>query len=127
MLFGSLRPEAAQEVITQLEEQGVTYRIEGEGSSIMVPSSEVHELRMKLAAVSSTNSDVQGYELFDANSLGMTDFMQQVNKKRALEGELSRSINSLEQVDYSRIHLVCLSGRRLSSHLLMHLLLLLSR
>ena len=106
LLFGSLRPEAAQEVITQLEEQGVDYRIEGEGSSIMVPSSEVHELRMKLAAVSSTNSEVLGYELFDANSLGMTDFMQQVNKKRALEGELSRSINSLDQVDYSRVHLV---------------------
>src|SRR6056297_1226648 len=106
LLFGSLRPEAAQEVITQLEEQGVDYRIEGEGSSIMVPSSEVHELRMKLASVSSTNSDVLGYELFDANSLGMTDFMQQVNKKRALEGELSRSINSLDQVDYSRVHLV---------------------
>ena len=106
LLFGSLRPEAAQEVITQLEEQGVDYRIEGEGSSIMVPSSEVHQLRMKLAAVSSTNSEVLGYELFDANSLGMTDFMQQVNKKRALEGELSRSINSLDQVDYSRVHLV---------------------
>lgn len=106
LLFGSLRPEAAQEVITQLEEQGVDYKIEGEGSSIMVPSSEVHQLRMKLASVSSTNSDVQGYELFDANSLGMTDFMQQVNKKRALEGELSRSINSLDQVEYSRVHLV---------------------
>ena len=106
LLFGSLRPEAAQEVVTQLEEQGVDYRIEGGGSSILVPSSEVHELRMKLASVSSTNSDVLGYELFDANSLGMTDFMQQVNKKRALEGELSRSINSLDQVDYSRVHLV---------------------
>ncbi|WP_340103511.1 flagellar basal-body MS-ring/collar protein FliF [Rhodohalobacter sp. 8-1] len=106
LLFGSLRPEAAQEVITQLEEQGVEYRIEGEGSSIMVPSSDVHQLRMKLASVSSTNSEVQGYELFDANSLGMTDFMQQVNKKRALEGELSRSINSFDQVDYSRVHLV---------------------
>jgi len=106
LLFGSLRPEAAQEVITQLEEEGVEYRIDGEGSTIMVPSSEVHQLRMKLASVSSTNSDVQGYELFDSNTLGMTDFMQQVNKKRALEGELSRSINSLDQVEYSRVHLV---------------------
>ena len=106
LLFGSLRPEAAQEVITQLEEQGVDYKIEGGGGSIMVPSAEVHQLRMKLAAVSSTNSDIMGYELFDANALGMTDFMQQVNKKRALEGELSRSINSLEPVEYSRVHLV---------------------
>lgn len=106
LLFGSLRPEAAQQVVEQLDEEGVQYRIEDNGSSIMVPSSEVHQLRMKLASVSSANSDVQGYELFDANSLGMTDFMQQVNKKRALEGELSRSINSLDQVEYSRVHLV---------------------
>lgn len=106
LLFGSLRPEAAQQVVEQLDEEGIQYRIEDNGSSIMVPSSEVHQLRMKLASVSSANSDVQGYELFDANSLGMTDFMQQVNKKRALEGELSRSINSLDQVEYSRVHLV---------------------
>ncbi|REL38684.1 flagellar M-ring protein FliF [Rhodohalobacter sp. SW132] len=106
LLFGSLQPEAAQEVVAQLEEQGVNYRVENDGRSIYVPNAQVHEMRMKLATVSSSRSDVQGYELFDANSLGMTDFMQQVNKKRALEGELARSINSLDQVEFSRVHLV---------------------
>lgn len=106
LLFGSLHPDAAQEVVTQLEDEGVKYRIEDNGQSIFVPHTEVHSLRMKLASVSSPNSNVQGYELFDANSLGMTDFMQQVNKKRALEGELARSIISLDQVEFARVHLV---------------------
>jgi len=67
----------------------------------------VYELRMQLAALGGgAAKDVKGYELFDNNSLGMTDFMQQVNNKRALEGELARSINSLDQVEFSRIHLV---------------------
>jgi len=106
LLFGSLQPEAAQQVAAELDERGVSYRVENDGRSIYVSNSQVHELRMKLATISSSRSDVQGYELFDANSLGMTDFMQQVNKKRALEGELARSINSLDQVEFSRVHLV---------------------
>lgn len=106
LLFGSLQPDAAQEVVAELEESGVKYRVDDDGRSIYVPNSEVHSLRMKLATISSARSDVQGYELFDANTLGMTDFMQQVNKKRAIEGELSRTINSLDQVEYSRVHLV---------------------
>lgn len=106
LLFGSLHPDAAQEVVAQLDEEGVKYRVEDNGRSVFVPNSEVHSLRMKLASVSSPSSNIQGYELFDANSLGMTDFMQQVNKKRALEGELARSIMSIDQVEFARVHLV---------------------
>ncbi len=106
LLFGSLQNESAREIVTELEERGISYRVEDNGRSIYVQSDEVHELRMKLASIGVAHSDVQGYELFDANALGMTDFMQRVNKKRALEGELSRSIGSLEQVDHARVHLV---------------------
>ncbi len=106
LLFGSVQPESAQEIITQLDEQGVQYKLEGDGRSIYVESDKVHELRLQLASDGLGSSDVQGYELFDSNALGMTDFMQQVNNKRALEGELARSVNSLEQVEYSRVHLV---------------------
>ncbi|MCC5914342.1 MAG: flagellar M-ring protein FliF [Balneolaceae bacterium] len=106
LLFGSLPADSANEIVMELEEKGVPYRLEDGGRSIYVPSGDVHSLRINLAAEGFTSSDVQGYELFDANSLGMTDFMQQVNKKRALEGELTRSINSLDQVEFSRIHLV---------------------
>ncbi len=106
LLFGSLHNESAQEIVEQLDEKGIKYRIDDGGRSIYVPSSEVHQLRMELASSSTSQSDTNGYELFDENSLGMTDFMQQVNKKRALEGELARSINSLDQVEFSRVHLV---------------------
>ncbi|MEX1063688.1 MAG: hypothetical protein WEC12_08795, partial [Balneolaceae bacterium] len=97
LLFGSLPSESAQEIIDELGERNVPYRIENEGRSIYVQSSQVHELRIQLASQGLAQPDVMGYELFDENALGMTDFMQQVNKKRAMEGELSRSVNSLEQ------------------------------
>jgi flagellar M-ring protein FliF len=106
LLFGSLGSESANEIVEDLDEQGIKYRVENGGQSIYVQSGEVHELRMKMASKGVKGSDVQGYELFDTNALGMTDFMQQVNNKRALEGEIARTINSLEQVEFSRIHLV---------------------
>lgn len=106
LLFGSLPAESAREIVQELDEQGVNYRLDDNGRSIYVQRDRVHELRINLAAEGYAQPDVRGYELFDENSLGMTDFMQQVNNKRALEGELARSINSLEQVEFSRIHLV---------------------
>jgi flagellar M-ring protein FliF len=106
LLFGSLQPEAAQEIVAELKKKGVNYKLDEGGQAIYVSSDKVHELRLDLAQLGSSYSDVKGYELFDQNALGMTDFMQQVNKKRALEGELARSINSLDQVEFSRIHLV---------------------
>jgi flagellar M-ring protein FliF len=106
LLFGSLEPEIAQEIVTELNNRGINYKLEEGGRAIYVSSDRVHELRLELAPMSGGLSDVKGYELFDQNALGMTDFMQQVNRKRALEGELARTINSLDQVDFSRIHLV---------------------
>jgi len=106
LLFGSLPAESAQIIMEELDERNVPYRLENEGRAIYVPSSQVHQLRIQLASEGVAQTDVRGYELFDENSLGMTDFMQQVNRKRALEGELSRSVNSLEQVESSRVHLV---------------------
>lgn len=106
LLFGSLDAEAAQEIVAELDNRGIKYKIEDGGRSIYVPSDRVHELRLDLAPMGGGISEIPGYELFDQNALGMTDFMQEVNKQRALEGEIARSINSLEQVEYSRIHIV---------------------
>lgn len=106
LLFGSLQNESAREIVSELDERGIRYRVEDSGRSVYVQSDKVHSLRMELAAIGLAHSDVQGYELFDANALGMTDFMQRVNKKRALEGELARSISSLQQVEHARVHLV---------------------
>lgn len=106
LLFGSLDPDTATEMVEELEAKGIKYQLQNGGSSIYVPNADVHQLRMQLATTGRMSSDIKGYELFDENALGMTDFMQQVNKKRALEGELARSISSINQVEHARVHLV---------------------
>ncbi|MEX0769869.1 MAG: flagellar basal-body MS-ring/collar protein FliF [Balneolaceae bacterium] len=106
LLFGSLSPESAQEIVEELQSTGIDYELDDSGRSIRVPRDRVYDLRLKFAADGVTGSDYQGYELFDQNSLGMTDFMQRLNQKRALEGELSRTISNLSQVEASRIHIV---------------------
>lgn len=106
LLFGNLNPDNANAIVQKLDEKNIDYEISNGGNAIYVPSDKVHALRLELASYGSGNTDSKGYELFDLQSLGMTDFMQQVNQKRALEGELQRSINSLTQVQNSRIHLV---------------------
>ena len=106
LLFGSLKNDSAQEIVQELDNRGVEYQLKNGGQSIYVQSDKVNELRIQLAPMGAPQSDMKGYELFDSQSLGMTDFMQQVNNRRALEGELARSINSLQQVESSRIHLV---------------------
>lgn len=106
LLFGNLNSDNANAIVQKLDEKNINYQISDGGNAIYVPSEKVHALRLELASYGGGNTDSKGYELFDSQSLGMTDFMQQVNQKRALEGELQRSINSLTQVKNSRIHLV---------------------
>ena len=106
LLFGNLNSDNANAIVQKLDEKNIDYQISNGGNAIYVPSDKVHALRLELASYGGGNTDSKGYELFDSQSLGMTDFMQQVNQKRALEGELQRSINSLTQVKSSRIHLV---------------------
>jgi hypothetical protein len=98
LLFGSLQNESAQEIVQELDNRGVNYQLKNGGQSIYVPTEQVNELRIQLAPMGAPQSDMKGYELFDSNSLGMTDFMQQVNNRRALEGELTRTVNGLGQV-----------------------------
>lgn len=106
-LYGSLKPEVAQSMVEQLKKDGIDYKLEDDGRAILVPSDKVYTLRLQFASDGiASGTDYKGYELFDENTLGMTDFMQKVNRKRALEGELARTINSLKQVKSSRIHLV---------------------
>ncbi len=107
ILFGSLSPDSAQSIVTELEKSNVPYQLANNGTAIMVPRDNVYNLRLKFASEGDVSSnDNKGYELFDNNTLGMTDFMQKVDWKRALEGELVRTINSLDEVESSRIHLV---------------------
>mgnify|MGYP001048102205 CR=1 FL=1 len=106
LLFGNLEPSSANNIVEELRKKSVSYKLTDGGTSIMVPRDEVYELRLQFAGQGARAADYRGYELFDSNTLGMTDFMQRVNLKRALEGELSRTISSMDQVETARVHLV---------------------
>ena len=106
LLFGNLPAQDAGRVVEQLEAQGVRYDLRDGGASVYVPRDEVYGLRLSLATEGVVTDGPAGYELFDTGTLGMTDFMQKLNVKRALEGELSRTIGAIQQVQRARVHLV---------------------
>ncbi len=106
ILFSDLSLEDSAAIYEKLKERKIPYKIAANGKSIMVPQEQVYELRLELASQGFTRGSSVGFELFDNSRLGMTEFMQNVNYQRALQGELSRTINQFDEVDSSRVHLV---------------------
>ncbi|MEM1093900.1 MAG: flagellar basal-body MS-ring/collar protein FliF [Bacteroidota bacterium] len=106
LLFGNLQPADANVIVEALRDEGVGFDLKAQGSAIYVPRDRVHELRLRFASDGLGSDGIKGYEVFDGNSLGMTQFMQELNKKRAIEGELARTIVNLRQVEMARVHLV---------------------
>ena len=107
-LFTNLPVEEGAAIVAELEQRTIPYELRANGTQIFVPSDDVSRLRLLLAeqGLPSTGSMV-GYEVFDSSeSLGTSNFVLNVNKLRALEGELSRTIGSFEKVDSARVHLV---------------------
>ncbi len=104
-LFTGLAAEDAAAIIQKLKEGGVEYRLEDGGAVVLVPSSRAAELRIGMAAAGLPKSGRIGFELFDKANLGATEFSEHVNYKRALEGELERSVMSLAEVEQARVHL----------------------
>ena len=106
-LFTDLSLDDSAAIVKDLDRQAIIYEIKGDGSSILVPKEKVGRLRMKLAENGLPKGGGVGYEIFDkSDALGATTFIQNVNKLRALEGELSRTIRSLDRVEAARVHLV---------------------
>lgn len=103
LLFANLSEEDAGAIIQKLNEQRIPYTATGGG--IMVPADKVYEVRLQLASQGLPAGAGVGYELFDKTSFTMTDFVQKLNYRRALQGELSRTIRSLGAVDQCRVHL----------------------
>lgn len=95
-------------IVEYLKEQKIPYQVSENsgGTTIRVPSAQVHEVRLALASQGLPGKGTVGFELFDTTNLGMTDFTQQVNYQRALEGELARTISSLNVVRAARVHIV---------------------
>ena len=103
LLFSNLSQEDGGAIIQKLNEMRIPYRTEGGG--IMVPTDKVYELRLQLASQGLPQGGGVGFELFDKTSFTMTDFVQKLNYRRALQGELSRTIRSLAEIDQCRVHL----------------------
>jgi flagellar M-ring protein FliF len=107
LLYGDLAPGDAKGIIAELEDRNIPYQMADNGASILVPSDQVLKLRVQMAEMAMPSGATVGYELFDSTSaLGSTQFTQNINMVRALEGELSRTIRSIEGVEGARVHLV---------------------
>ena len=105
-LYTGLSVDDAGLIVEQLKSQKIPYRITGGGSCIEVPAEQVYELRMVMASEGLPQGSGIGFEVFDNAKLGMTEFMQNVNYQRALQGELARTINQIDEIESSRIHIV---------------------
>lgn len=106
-LFGPLPVAEAGAIVSRLEALGVRYELKGDGGLILVPEDRVLRLRMAMAEEGLPSARGAGYELFDKqDAFGATSFMQNLNRLRALEGELARTIASIETVASARVHLV---------------------
>ncbi|MDX2055307.1 MAG: flagellar basal-body MS-ring/collar protein FliF [Polyangiaceae bacterium] len=112
VLYADLSTEDAAAISQKLKERKIEHHVLGSGNAIEVPESQVPSLRLELASDGLPRGGGAGFELFDKPRIGATEFEQQINLKRALEGELARSINTIDGVKAARVHLV-LPERRL--------------
>ncbi|HLV91440.1 MAG TPA: flagellar basal-body MS-ring/collar protein FliF, partial [Acidimicrobiia bacterium] len=107
VLYSELEATQVQTVIDELESQGVSYRLEAAGTRVLVPRSQVYEVRAALAAAGVQGAVVpQGYELLDGQSLTITDFQQRVAYQRALEGEIAKTLMAMKPIQSATVHLV---------------------
>ncbi len=104
-LYTALAPEDAAAVVQKIREAGIEYRLDEAGAGVLVPSDRLADARLALAGAGLPKSGRIGFELFDRTNLGASDFAEQVNYRRALEGELERTVATLSEVEQARIHI----------------------
>ncbi len=108
VLYTDLELEDAKQIVSRLEAENIKYKLAKNGTEILVPQDQVNKMRVETAelALASKGSNV-GYEIFDnTDALGTTNFVQNINLVRALEGELARTIRSVDNIKSARVHLV---------------------
>lgn len=105
-LYSNLDESEAGEVVTYLTDNKIQYNLTNAGKTIEVPTDDVYKTRIALASQGLPRSGIVGYSIFDQNNLGMTDFLQNLNFRRALEGEITRTIMQLSEVQAARVHIV---------------------
>lgn len=104
-LYTELTSADAYEVVEHLKSVGIAYKLGDDGRTILVPAANKHELRLELASQGLPQGGGSGFELFDTQGFGVTEFTQKVNYRRALEGELARTFAAFEQVEYAKVML----------------------
>ena len=104
-LFTNMAPEDAAAVVAKLKEGGIEHRLTENGSTVLVSADKVDEARLELAGQGLPKTGRIGFELFDKTNLGVTDFGEKVNYRRALEGELERSIKAISAIESARVHI----------------------
>lgn len=105
-LYSNLDPSEAGEVVSHLTDEKISYKLSDGGRTVSVPSGDVYKVRISLASQGLPRSGNIGYSVFDKSNLGMTEFLQNLNFRRALEGELMRTIMQLSDVQAARVHIV---------------------
>ncbi len=105
VLYNNLGDKDGGAIIAQLTTMNVPYKYTEGGGAIMVPADKVHDTRLRLASQGLPKGSVSGFELMEANRFGMTQFQERLTFQRGLEGELTRSIQSLSSVQAARVHL----------------------
>lgn len=105
VLFSNLSERDGGNIIVALQQMNVPYKFTESGGAILVPQTQVHDVRLKLASQGLPKGGLVGFELMETQKLGLSQFIEQINYQRALEGELARSIQTLAAVQGARVHL----------------------
>lgn len=107
LLYGDLEAQDSGQIVAQLEQSGVPFKVSPDGSRVFVAAEQVGRMRVAMAEQGLPSGGSIGYEIFDrSEGLGTTGFVQNINHLRALEGEISRTIRSISQIERARVHLV---------------------
>ncbi len=105
VLYSGLSQEDMSAVMVELDKEGINYKVGQDGKSILAPEPQARDIRLKLAAKGIPSKGIVGYEVFDKTGIGVSDFQNQVNFKRAVEGELSRTILRMSGVEDVRVNI----------------------
>jgi flagellar M-ring protein FliF len=104
-LYSGMSPDDAAAVVQKLKEGAIEHRIADGGTAILIPESKIDEVRIELAGAGLPKTGRIGFELFDKTNIGITDFTERINYRRALEGELERSIRGISSIAQARVHI----------------------
>ena len=104
--YSSLSRSDAGAIVEKLKESNTPYRLSGDGTTILVPKDQVYDVRLTMAREGIPKGGGVGYEIFDKTEFGTTEFVQKINKKRAIQGELARTISAFDEVKSARVMIV---------------------